>query len=79
MTQLVVTSIKDFLKKLKGAEAASIAYPPTEGTIPRHIPEPSFVGEEGQQRHSGPSYPQSAVRDSNLSTPVMLTVPCRNG
>jgi len=56
---LVVTSIKDFLKKLKGPEAASLAYPPTEGTAPIQIPEPSFVGEESQRQQSGISYGQS--------------------
>lgn len=70
MAQLVVTTIKDFLKKLKGGEAASVAYPPTEGTIPRQIPEPSFVGEETQLRHSGLSYPQStSVCGSDLTSP----------
>jgi len=56
---LVVTSIKDFLRKLKGAEAASVAYAPTEGSAPRQIPEPSAVGEESQRQHSGVSYGQS--------------------
>ena len=67
MIQLVVTSIKDFLKKLKGTEAASLIYPPTAGSAPLQIPEPSFVGEESQRRDSGVSYGQSnAVRDPDL-------------
>jgi len=56
---LVVTSIKDFLKKLKGAEAASVAYAPTDATIPRHIPEPSIVGHESRRQQSGLEYAQS--------------------
>jgi len=48
---LVVTSIRDFLKKLRGVEAASVAYAPTEGTAPRHIPEPSV--QESHRRRSG--------------------------
>ena len=63
--QLVVTSIKDFLKKLKGAEAASVAYP--EGSVPRHIPEPSIAGQETQRRHSGLEYaPSHTVRGQDL-------------
>lgn len=65
--QLVVTSIKDFIKKLKGAETASVVYPPTEGTAPRQIPEPSTVGGGSQRRHSGREYPPShSVRDPDL-------------
>ena len=65
--QLVVTSIKDFLRKLKGAEAASVAYAPTEGTIPRHVPEPSTMGQESQPRHSGAEYaPTHSVGDPDL-------------
>jgi len=72
MTQLVVTSIKDFLKKLKGTEAASLAYPPTGSSAPLQIPEPSFVGEESQRRDSGVSYGQSnAVRGTGLSNPLL--------
>ncbi|KAF9651279.1 hypothetical protein BDM02DRAFT_3184760 [Thelephora ganbajun] len=59
---LVVTSVKDFLKKLRGTEAASVAYPPTEGTVPRQVPEPSTVERESQHRHSeleyAPSHPE---------------------
>lgn len=57
---LVVTSIKDFLRRLKGAEAASVAYPPTEGTsVPRQIPDPSVVGQESLRRQSAPEYAPS--------------------
>lgn len=67
---MVVTSIKDFLRKLKGAETASAAYPPTEGTIPRHIPEPSLAGQESQRRQSGLEYaPTHSVRDLDLTNP----------
>jgi len=59
---LVVTAIKDFLRKLRGVEAASVAYPPTEGTVTRQVPEPSTLGHESQLRHSGleyaPSHPE---------------------
>jgi len=68
--QLVVTSIKDFLRKLKGVEAASAA---TEGTVPRHIPEPSFVGQESQLRQSGLEYaPTHSVRDPDLPNPSQV-------
>lgn len=56
---LVVTSIKDYLRKIKGAEAASIAYPPTEGSAPRQIPEPSVMGQESLRRQSGLEYAPS--------------------
>ena len=70
MIQLVVTSIKDFLKKLKGTEGTSLAYPPTGGSAPLQIPEPSFVGEESQRRDSGVSYGQSnVVRGTDDRTP----------
>jgi len=62
---LVVTSIKDFLKRLRGVEAASVAYPPTEGTsVPRQIPDPSIVGQESLRRQSGVEY--APRRDSGL-------------
>jgi len=53
---LVVTSIKDFLKKLRGTEAASVAYAPTEGTALHQIPEPSTIGGESQLQQSGIEY-----------------------
>jgi len=58
---LVVTSIKDFLKRLKGAEAASvIAYAQTDGTsAPRQIPDPSIAGQESFRRQSGVEYAPS--------------------
>jgi len=72
MIQLVVTTIKDFLKKLKGTEAASVVYPQTGGSAPLQIPEPSFVGEESQRRDSGVSYGQgNVVRGTNLSNPLL--------
>jgi len=49
---LVVTSIKDFLRKLRGTEAASAVYPSTDATAPRQIPEPRPVGGESQHRQS---------------------------
>jgi len=49
---LVVTSIKDFLKRLRGTEAASAIYPPTEATVTRQIPDPSIVGQESHRRRS---------------------------
>lgn len=68
--QLVVTSIKDFLKKLKGAETASVIYPPAESNAPRQIPEPSTVGGGSQRRHSGREYaPSHSVRGSDLPNP----------
>lgn len=69
MIQLAVTSIKDFLKRLKGAEAASVvAYAQTEGTsVPRQIPDPSIAGQESFRRQSGVEYaPSNSVRDLPL-------------
>lgn len=79
--QLVVTSIKDFLKKLKGVEAASVVYPPTEGSVPRQIPEPSFVGQESQPRHSGLEYAPShpVCEPASCRIPARLIIFRRNG
>ena len=80
MIQLVVTSIKDYLRKIKGTEAASIAYPPTEGTAPRHIPEPSVMGQESLRRQSGLEYaPSGSVSDPDPPIPAKLTMYHRSG
>lgn len=66
--QLVVTSIKDFLRKLRGVEATSATYPPTEGTAPRQIPDPSLMGQESHRRSQGLEFaPSHSVSDPESS------------